>query len=139
MHMGIVTVRDRHYHPTRRLIEAARHRNHRVTLIHPYRWWPVMAGGAPAVSGDTPFERPDVILPRQGAQIGRSCRVLISHFEWMGIPLVNGPKAIRLASNQFLTLQALAAAGISVPDTLFINAVSGSRQMEVCPGGYPTR
>ena len=136
MHVGIITVRDRTYHPTRRLIEAAGDRGHRVSLIHPYHSWPVIVGGTPGIRGDA-RDRPDVILPRQGAQIGGSCLVLIGHFESMGIPLVNGPGAIRLASNQFLTLQSLAAAGIPVPDTVFINAVEGARHTGTCPGEFP--
>ena len=137
MNIGIFTVRDRAYHPTRRLIAAAGQKGHRVTLIHPYRLWPLIAGNTPAVTGDAAFEMPDVILPRQGAQIGQSSRVLISQLELMGIPLVNGLDAIRLASNQFLTLQALVAAGVPVPDTLFINAADGTRNMTAHVGDYP--
>lgn len=137
MHIGVITVRDRTYHPTRRFIEAAGDKGHRVSLIHPYHRWPVITDGTPSVTGAVIFEMPDVILPRQGAQISRSCMVLVSHFESMGIPLVNGPAAIGLASNQFLTLQALAAAGTSVPDTMFINAAEGARKVPTYPGDYP--
>lgn len=137
MNIGIITVRDEGYHPTRRLIEAAGQKGHRVTLIHPYRLWPMIAGNAPAVTGDAAFEMPDVVLPRQGAQIGQSCRVLISHLKLMKIPLVNGLDAIRLTSNQFLTLQALVTAGVPVPDTLFINAADGTRNVTAHVGDYP--
>jgi len=137
MNIGIVTVRDETYHPTRRLTEAAGSRGHRVMLIHPYRRWPVIAGGTPMIAGNKFGERPDVVLPRQGAQIGRSCMVLLSHLRLMGIPLVNGPEAIRLASNQFLTLQALAAAGIPVPDTLYINAAGGRHRAGDHLGDFP--
>jgi len=137
MNIGIITVRDRAYHPTRRLIEAAGQKGHRITLIHPYRLWPLIAGNTPAVTGEAAFAMPDVILPRQGAQIGQSCRVLISQLKLMGIPLVNGLDAIRLTSNQFLTLQALVVAGVPVPDTLFINAADGTRKVTAQVGAYP--
>ncbi len=137
MDIGIITVRDRAYHPNRRLREAAGQKGHRVTFIHPYRRWPLIAGNTPAVTGEADFALPDVILPRQGAQIGQSCLVLISQLSLMGIPLVNGPGAIRVASNQFLTLQVLLAAGVPVPDTLFINAAGGTRDATVHVGGYP--
>jgi len=129
MHLGIITVRDRTFHPSRRLIEAAGEKGHHVTLIHPYRLWPVIADNTlrtTAATGQAPF---DVILPRQGAQIGWSSRVLINQLRLMGIPLVNDLDAIRLASNQFLTLQALAQAGVPVPDTLFVNAPDGIEEM----------
>lgn len=137
MHMGIITVRDRNFHPTRRLIEAAGDQGHRVSLIHPYHRWPVIKGGLPGVVSEESYGLPDVVLPRQGAEIGPSCLVLIRHLQSMGIPMVNGSRAIRQASNQFLTLQALAAAGIPVPDTLFINAAEGIRQVAQGPEAYP--
>ncbi len=137
MNIGIITVRDRAYHPTRRLAEAAEIRGHQVTLIHPYRVWPVVAGNRLGITGDAPFERPDVVLPRQGAQIGPSCMVLINQLGLMGIPLVNDLDAIRLTCNQFLTLQALAAAGVPVPDTFFINARSGTVGVVQRLGDYP--
>lgn len=129
MHLGIITVRDRTFHPTRRLIEAAGEKGHHVTLIHPYRLWPVIADNALRITAATDQAPFDVILPRQGAQIGWSSRVLINQLRSMGIPLVNDLDAIRLTSNQFLTLQALAQAGVPVPDTLFINAPDGLDEM----------
>jgi len=122
MNIGILTVRDRAYHPNRRLLETAEGKGHRAFLIHPYRLWPVIAKQVLGVTRKASFTPPDVVLPRQGAEIGVSSRVLINQLDLMGIPLVNNPAAIRLTSNQFLTLQALAAAGVPVPDTLFINA-----------------
>ena len=129
MHLGIITVRDRTFHPSRRLIQAAGEKGHHVTLVHPYRLRPVIADNTlqtAAATGQAPF---DVILPRQGAQIGWSSRVLINQLRLMGIPLVNDLDAIRVASNQFLTLQVLAQAGVPVPDTLFINALDGIDKM----------
>jgi ribosomal protein S6--L-glutamate ligase len=137
MNIGIITVRDRAYHPTRRLSEAAEQRGHRVTLIHPYRVWPVVAGNILTLTGEALFAMPDVVLPRQGAQIGQSCLVLINHLSLMGIPLVNDLDAIRLTRNQFLTLQALAVAGVPVPDTFFINAESKMAGVVKRLGGYP--
>ena len=137
MNIGIITVRDRDYHPTRRLAEAAKQRGHRVTLIHPYRVWPAAVGNRLTLTGDAFFEMPDVVLPRQGAQIGQSCMVLINHLGLMGIPLVNDLDAIRVTRNQFLTLQALVAAGVPVPDTFFINAESGAREAVKRLGEYP--
>jgi len=137
MHIGIITVRDETFHPTRRLIEAAGDKGHHVTLIHPYRLWPVIAENALQTAATARYEPFDVILPRQGAEIGTSSRVLIKHLQLMDIPLVNDLEAIRLTSNQFLTLQALASTGVSVPDTLFINAPTGLDEMAGCLHNYP--
>ncbi len=138
MKIGIISVRDKAYHPTRRLAEAAASRGHRVVVIDPYSTWPAVVGNTARLSGGAATSGlPDVVLPRQGAQVGQSCLVLISHFGRMGIPLVNDLAAIRLTRNQFLTLQALAAAGVTVPDTLFINAPDGLAAAAQYPLDYP--
>ena len=137
MHIGIITVRDNTFHPTRRLIEAAGDRDHHATLIHPYRLWPVIADNALQTTAAIRYEPLDVILPRQGAEIGTSSRVLINQLQLMDIPLVNNLDAIRLTSNQFLTLQALAQAGVPVPDTLFINAPESIAKMPGYLADFP--
>ncbi|MBW1642121.1 MAG: hypothetical protein JRJ76_04720, partial [Deltaproteobacteria bacterium] len=115
MNIGIITVRDRDYHPNRRLAEAASEQGHRITLVHPYRVWPVLERGIPNLVGHSSTDALDVVLPRQGATIGDSCLALIRHFSLMGIPLVNDLDSIRLTKNKFLTLQTMTAARIQVP------------------------
>ena len=137
MNIGIITVRDRDYHPNRRLAEAASEQGHRITLVHPYRVWPALKGGEPSLVGEEDMEPLDVVLPRQGATIGDSCLALIRHFNLMGIPLVNDLDSIRLAKNKFLTLQALSAARIPVPETVFINSSEGFKDAIERLGGYP--
>lgn len=139
MTIGIITVRDRNYHPNRRLIEAAGRKGHRVDLIDPYRVWPALVGDDKAFvsQGIGAWKPPDVVLPRQGAAIGESSLAVIRHFASIGIPLINGPEAIRLARNQFFSLQAFAAAGIPFPDTIFINAMDGFCRAVDQLGGFP--
>ncbi len=137
MNIGIITVRDHEYHPNRRLIEAATGKGHRVLLLHPYRLWPCLERGSPCLVGQPGLQPVDVVLPRQGATVGDSCLVLIQHFSLMGIPLVNDLDAVRLSKNQFLTLMALTAAGIDVPDTVFVNSVQGFYDALVRLGGFP--
>ena len=137
MNIGIITVRDRDYHPNRRFSEAASEQGHRITLVHPYRVWPVLKGGEPSLVGEQDMEPLDVVLPRQGATIGDSCLALIRHFSLKGIPLVNDLDSIRLAKNKFLTLQALSAPRIPVPETVFINSPEGFKEATERLGGYP--
>jgi ribosomal protein S6--L-glutamate ligase len=120
--IGIISVRGEEYHPTRRLIEAAAQRRARATVIHPYHMLPEVLAGRALLGGDRAGRRFDVILPRQGAEIKTACLPLIAHFEQSGIPVVNGLAAIVTARHKFLALQALAAAGLPVPDTVYIGA-----------------
>ena len=133
--IGIVTVRDPLYHPNRRLLEAARARGHEAVLLHPYRAWPGVRDGRPVLVG--PPAGLDVVLPRQGSEVRDSCLVLLRQLRLLGVQVVNGPGAVAVSRDQFLTLQALLEAGVPVPDTVFINAAGALEAAVAGVGGYP--
>jgi ribosomal protein S6--L-glutamate ligase len=135
--IGIVTVRDRSYHPNRRLLEAVHAYGHRGLLIHPYRLWAVTQAGRLSVTAARAVDLPHVVLPRQGAEIGDTCLALLHQFQLMGIPLVNGLRAVMTARNKFLTQQTLSAAGLPCPDAIFVNDASGLPHAVERLGGYP--
>jgi ribosomal protein S6--L-glutamate ligase len=137
MNIGIITVMGPHYHPNRRLGEAAAEQGHRVTLLHPYKVWPELEDNILSLVGMPVMASLDVVLPRQGATVGDSCLALIHHFSLMGIPVVNGLDSIRLTKNKFLTLQALAKARIPVLQTVFVNSAKGFHEALIRLGGYP--
>lgn len=137
MNIGIITVRGHNFHPNRRLMEAADSKGHRITLVHPYRVWGALKGGEPTLLGKPGMESLDVVLPRQGATLGNACLLLIHHFSMMGIPLVNNLNSIRLAKNQFLTLQTLTTARVPVPDTALVNSVKGIENALAWLDGFP--
>lgn len=137
MHIGIISVQKPDYHPNRRLLQAARVAGHRAGLVHPYRLWPIIRNGQPDVVGEDSAPLPQVILPRQGAQIGDACLALIRQFQRMGICLVNGPEAIAIARNKFLTQQVMTTAGLRCLDTVFVNDPAGFFQAVEHLGGYP--
>jgi ribosomal protein S6--L-glutamate ligase len=135
--IGIVTVRDQNYHPNRRLLDAVHAYGHRGLLIHPYRLWAVTQAGRLSVTAEKAVDLPHVILPRQGAEIGDTCLALLHQFQLMGIPLVNGLRAVMTARNKFLTQQTLSAAGLTCPDAVFVNDASGLPHAVERLGGYP--
>ncbi|MCB2148096.1 MAG: RimK family alpha-L-glutamate ligase [Deltaproteobacteria bacterium] len=135
--IGIITVQEPAYHPNRRLLEAARQTGHEGILIHPYRLWPTTAAGQLEVTGEHSARLPQVVLPRQGAQIGDACLALIRQFQLMGVSLVNDHDAVSVARNKFLTQQVLTAAGLPCPDTIFVNDPSGFFHAVDQMGGYP--
>jgi len=137
MNIGIITVRDSDYHPNGRLIEAAAGKGHRAFLIHPYRLWPRVNEHGLGLEGLPSQISLDVVLPRQGATIGESSLTLIHHLSRMGIPLINGYQAVCLSRSQIMTLQALSAENLPVPDTVFVNSAEGIRHAVTCLGGYP--
>ena len=137
MNIGIITAEGYDYPPTKRLVESANMKGHRIIVVDPIYVWPVLLSGNPDLEGDIDILKLDVVLPRQGATVNDSSLKLVPHFQHIGVPLVNKLDAIRLAKDQFLTLQALSASQIPIPDTGFINAFEGFRSVLNRLGGYP--
>ena len=135
--IGIITVRDNAYHPNHRLLEAAEKAGCQGMLVHPYRMWPAAKNGRLGLIGESADRLPQVVLPRQGAEIGDTCLALIHQFQRMNIPLVNDHQAVSTTRNKFLTQQVLCAAGLNCPATVFVNEVSGFQPAVDHLGGYP--
>jgi len=132
--LALVTVHGPEYHPNRRLLEAAHERGAALELLHPFRAWCALTGGHAGLLGADP---PPVVIPRVGSTISPYTLALLRHLELMGARLVNGPSAIELASHQYLSLQALATAGLPVPDTCLVNRPEGWEAALERLGGYP--
>jgi len=137
MNIGIITAEGYDYPPTKRLAEAAAEKGHRIIVVDPIYVWPVLVNGSPGLEGELDISMLDVVLPRQGATVNDSSLKLVPHLHRMGIPLVNNLDAIRLAKDQFLTLQALSAVQLPIPDTGFINSIEGFHLVLDRLGGYP--
>ena len=137
MEIGIVTVRDRNYHPNRRLLQTAAAKGHPARLIHPYRVWPMVTALGPGFGGETDVASLDAVMPRQGATIGDSSLALLHHFSCLGVPLVNRFHPVCIARSQIMTLQVLAAAGLPVPKSLFVNSEEGFAKAIPHVGGFP--
>ncbi len=137
MNIGIMTVNDNTFHPTRRLTQAAEKKGYRTILINPYRMLSGIEQGRFKYFIEDLSQMPDVVLPRQGSPMGDYGLALLRQFIHLGIPLINGLKGITIARNQYITLQTLAAAGLPVPDTFFITAEAGFHRAIKRLDGYP--
>lgn len=137
MNIGIITAEGYDYPPTKRLVEAAHEKGHRIIVVDPIYVWPILISGSPDMEGKIDISMLDVVLPRQGATVNDSSLKLVPHLHHMGIPLVNKLDAIRLAKDQFLTLQVLSAFHVPIPDTGFINAYEGFHSVLNRLDGYP--
>jgi ribosomal protein S6--L-glutamate ligase len=136
MDIGILSVRDERYPPNERLMEAASQSGHRARLIHTRDCLSEIQCGRLklTIRGGEP---PDVLLPRIGATINDYALGVVRQFELSGVPVVNGWGAIFLARHKFLSLQALAAAGLPVPDTRLVVNLNGFHDAVTGLGGYP--
>ena len=137
MRIGIVTVRDAAYHPNQRLIDAAQSKGHAARLVHPYHTWPAVQENRAIAIDPRGQSQIDVLVPRQGAEVGESSLALIEAFEQYGMPVVNRSEAIRLARNQYLTVCKLANTGLPVLDSVLINSQDGFWAAVDSLGGFP--
>lgn len=119
-HIAVISVRGGGYHPSRRLTQAAKSRDARVSVLHPYHLIPAVQKGRADLLGRQSGNMPDVVLPRQGSEIKTVCLPLIAFFERHGVPVINDLQAILTARHKYLSLQALNGAGLPVPDTVYI-------------------
>jgi len=137
MNIGVLTVNNFDFHPNRRLKQAAEEQDHHIILINPYDMLSEIAGQQFNFSIKETDQSLDVVMPRQGAPMGDYGLVLLRQLMQNGIPLVNGLTGITIARNQFITLQALASAGLPVPDTVFITKKENFAKAVDRLGGYP--
>jgi ribosomal protein S6--L-glutamate ligase len=137
MNIGILSARSSNYHPNRRLIEAASALGHKALIIHPKICLSEIGLAGPGVEMANQAGKPDVLLPRIGATINEYATTLVRQFELTGISVVNGYQSILLARNKFLSIQALALRGISVPETYYVSNSKNFKRAVVRLGGYP--
>jgi len=136
MNIGILTVNNFNFHPNMRLKQAAEEQGHHVILINPYNMLSEIINNQFNFSIKDIDKKLDVIMPRQGSPMGDYGLVLLRHFKQSGVPLVNGLAGITIARNQYITLQALASAGLPVPDTIFITRPQAFAKAVDKLGGY---
>ncbi len=116
--LGILSVRGADFHPNRRLLAAAAARGVPARLLNPYHLGLALGreGAAPWPAEDLPR----VALPRQGSTLGEFCLLALEQLEFLGTVVLNPAQAVRLASHKFLSLQALARAGLPTPRSLMV-------------------
>lgn len=114
----VLLSRDPSLYSTRRLVEAARDRGHRIRVLDPLRCY--MRIGAPAGEihyRGRPLGSVDGVIPRIGVSITFYGAAVIRQFETTGVPSLNDSDAILKARDKLQALQRLSHAGIPVPAT----------------------
>ncbi len=79
----------------------------------------------------------DVLLPRIGASITEYGLAVVSHFEILGVPVVNPAPAIAATRDKLRCLQLLARHGIEIPRTVMARAPAQIERALAEVGGPP--
>lgn len=124
MNIAILS-RSARLYSTRRLIEAAKARGHRVRVLDHLRCFMDITSEQPSVHyRDEEFgpEDFDAVIPRIGSSVTFYGCAVVRQFEVMGVYPVNESVAITRSRDKLRSLQLLSRKGIGIPATAFANS-----------------
>jgi ribosomal protein S6--L-glutamate ligase len=137
MKIAILSRNPRLY-STRRLVEAARERDHEVRVIDPLRCYMSIAGHRPEIHyKGAELDAVDSIIPRIGASITFYGTAVLRQFEMMGVFPLNESVAISRARDKLRSLQLLSRKGIGMPVTGFAHSPDDTQDLLRLVGGHP--
>jgi ribosomal protein S6--L-glutamate ligase len=137
MKIGILST-NRNLYSTKRLVEAARERDHEVLVINHKQCYMNITSHNPSVhwKGEA-IEGVDAIIPRIGASVSFYGTAVVRQFEMMGVYSVNESVAITRSRDKLRASQLLARKGIGLPVTGFANSPGDTEDLLKIAGGAP--
>lgn len=107
---------------TRRLLEAARQRDHECLVVNHLNCHVMIEGGKPSVlyQGHE-LDSLDAVVPRIGASVTDYGCAVVRQFEMMNVFTTGKSQAIMRSRNKLRSLQVLSKAGVGLPKTVFAN------------------
>lgn len=125
-------------HSTRSLVEAANKAGHTAHVRDPFGFYMQIGGTGPRMTYDgTLAQNFDVVIPRLSGATARYGGEVLSHFEWLGVPVVNSADAIANARHKFRSLRILAQHGLPIPPSLTVGSASFLEDAVPQIGEYP--
>ena len=123
---------------TSRIVAAGKERGHNMEVIDHAYLSPIVEAGRPRLLYDGARARkPNLVIPRIGANMTVRGAALLRQLDAMAIPHTMDAAALQLARDKMGSLQALAAAGLAVPDTVLCFNLREVRMAVLKMGGYP--
>ncbi|MDP1828725.1 MAG: RimK family alpha-L-glutamate ligase [Archangium sp.] len=134
----VLLSRSRSIPSTRRLIEAAKARDHFVKVLNPVEVSVRLGRKKPGlVYRQKQLRMPDVVIPRIAASIASYGLSIVDQFQAHGAIVLNSARAIGVSRNPARCLQRLASAGLDIPATVMSREVSDLQAMVDEVGGVP--
>lgn len=134
----VILSRKRSLYSTRRLVEAIKRRGHRPLVLDTLRCSMILAKGQPRMMyRGVEIRGVDVVIPRIGASITAYGLAVVTHFDMMGVPVVNAAQSISRSRDKLRCLQYLSRAGLDIPRTVMAHDRSNVRKLVEEVGGLP--
>jgi ribosomal protein S6--L-glutamate ligase len=132
--------RDTRLYSTRRLVEAARLREHEVRVLDHLHCFMDISADKPSIHYQdyefTPQDF-DAVIPRIGASVTFYGAAVVRQFEMMGIYSVNESVAITRARDKLRSLQLLSRKKVGIPVTAFAHSPDNVQDLIREVGGPP--
>jgi ribosomal protein S6--L-glutamate ligase len=130
--------RSKTIYSTRRLIEAAKQRDHEVQVVDTTRCYMNIASHRPTMHfRGQQLDAFDAVIPRIGASITFYGTAVLRQFEMMGTFPLNESVAVTRSRDKLRSLQLLARRGIGLPVTGFARAPDDIGELIEMVGGAP--
>ncbi|HZW77310.1 MAG TPA: 30S ribosomal protein S6--L-glutamate ligase [Flavobacteriaceae bacterium] len=123
---------------TKRLVEAAKKRNHNVEVINHVKCDIVIEKKKPTIyyNGRT-IDDADAVIPRIGASVTFYGTAVVRQFEMMRVFTTTESQALVRSRDKLRSLQVLARAGLGLPKTVFTNYSKNVKEIITQAGGAP--
>ena len=137
MKIGILS-RGPQNHSTRSLSEAAFNAGHTTEILDPFGFYLHIGSNNSRITyHGKPAEDFDVLVPRLSRTTVQYGEEVVTHFEWIGVPVVNRAKAIATARHKFHSLRILAQHGLPIPPSLTVGSAAFLEDAVADMGNYP--
>ncbi|HET8854661.1 MAG TPA: 30S ribosomal protein S6--L-glutamate ligase [Salinimicrobium sp.] len=134
----IILSRNSNLYSTRRLIEAARNRGHKVEVIDPLKCDLVIEKRNPSIYfRGRRIEDIDAVIPRIGASVTFYGTAVVRQFEMMGVFTTTESQALVRSRDKLRSLQVLSRARLGLPKTVFTNYSKDVGEVIDHVGGAP--
>jgi ribosomal protein S6--L-glutamate ligase len=134
----VILSRRRSLYSTKRLVEAATERGHKVTVIDPLRLAISLSRRSPKLYyGGRELKNVDAVIPRIGASITAYGLAVLRQFEMIGAFPLNESQAIARSRDKLRCLQILSREEVGMPETAYARQPADIEKVLEVVGGPP--
>lgn len=134
----VILSRKRSLYSTRRLVESVRTRGHRPLVLDTLRCSMILGPSGPRMMyRGVEVRGVDVVIPRIGASITAYGLAVASHFDMMGVPVLNSANAISRSRDKLRCLQLLSRSKLDLPRTVMAHDRGNVSRLVKEVGGLP--
>lgn len=134
----VILSSNKNLYSTKRLVEEAKKKGHKVEVIKPSDCFVDVTSGSPMVHyKKRKLNKVDAVIPRIGASISAYGMAIVRQFEMMGVYCLNSSNAIGRSRDKLRSMQILSQKELPLPKTSFANSTQQTDKLIELVGGAP--